>query len=184
MHKPMRITLATTCALLAVAACTDPTVAPKSTVSSANIFNEEGSYQAFLARVYSGLAVTGQTGPAGNADISGIDEGFSQYLRLLWQMEELPTDEAAIAWNDQGVQELNTQLWSSSNQFLNSMYYRIYFQVGMPTSSSARLPTRKSLRGASRQGLRPRYPATVRRHASCARSAIGTASTCSDQSRS
>ena len=131
MHKRIRITLATTCALLAVAACTDPTVAPKSTVSSANIFNEEGSYQAFLARVYSGLAVTGQTGPAGNADISGIDEGFSQYLRLLWQMEELPTDEAAIAWNDQGVQELNTQLWSSSNQFLNSMYYRIYFQVGM-----------------------------------------------------
>ena len=57
---------------------------------------------------------------AGLPDIQGIDEGFSQYIRLLWQMEELPTDETAIAWNDQGVQELNTQLWSSNNQFLVS----------------------------------------------------------------
>jgi hypothetical protein len=37
----------------------------------------------------------------------------------------------AIAWNDQGVQELNTQNWSSDNQFLGAMYYRIYFQVAL-----------------------------------------------------
>lgn len=121
--------LAAACFALAAAGCTDVTVQPKSTVTTANIFNEPGSYKAYLAKLYAGLAVTGQAGAAGNADIEGIDEGFSSYLRLYWQMEELPTDEAAIAWNDAGVQELNTQLWSSSNQFLDAMYGRVFFQV-------------------------------------------------------
>lgn len=119
-------------ALLTIApACTDVTTEPKSTVTSANIFNESTSYKAFLAKLYGGLAVSGQNGPAGSPDIAGIDEGFSQYLRLYWQMEELPTDEAVLAWNDAGSQELNTQLWSSSNQFLGAMYSRVYFQVSL-----------------------------------------------------
>ncbi|HEY0243619.1 MAG TPA: RagB/SusD family nutrient uptake outer membrane protein [Gemmatimonadaceae bacterium] len=127
--------------------CTDVTTAPKSTVTGANVFNDPSSYRAFLAKIYSGLAVTGQQGPAGKADIQGIDEGFSQYVRLLWQMQELPTDEAVIAWNDTGVQELNTQIWGTSNQFLQAMYYRIFFQVAMVNeflreSSDAKLAER------------------------------------------
>jgi hypothetical protein len=115
----------------AAIACTDLTVPPKSAISSATIFNDESSYRAYVARLYAGLAVTGQAGPAGQGDIGGIDEGFSHYLRLLWQMNELPTDEAAIAWDDAGVQPLNTQLWPSNNPFLTAMYYRVYFQVGL-----------------------------------------------------
>jgi hypothetical protein len=112
-----------------VAGCTELVVEPKSTVTAANIFNDAGSYRSFMAKIYAGLGTTGQQGPAGRPDISGIDEGFSEYLRLYWQMQELPTDEAAIAWNDDGVQQLNTQIWSSSNQFLVAMYYRVFFQV-------------------------------------------------------
>ncbi|MBI5601544.1 MAG: RagB/SusD family nutrient uptake outer membrane protein [Gemmatimonadetes bacterium] len=131
MKITIRSMLVAASALLVAAACTDPTVAPKSSVSSANIFSEETSYKSFLAKIYAGLAVSGQQGPAGNGDISGLDEGFSQYMRLWWQMEELPTDEAAVSWNDGPIQELNTQIWSASNSFLGSMYYRIYFQVSM-----------------------------------------------------
>lgn len=131
MRFTLRRTLLTVSVVTLVAACTDLTTEPKSTISSVNVFNEAGSYRAFVAKIYAGMAVSGQQGAAGSGDIQGIDEGFSQYLRLLWQMQELPTDEAAIAWNDAGVQELNTQLWSSSNQFLGSMYYRVYFQVAM-----------------------------------------------------
>ncbi len=112
-------------------ACTDITVPPKTTVTGPVIFNDPSAYRAFLARLYAGLAVTGQQGPAGRPDITSPDEGFSQYVRLYWQMQELPTDEAVIAWNDAGVQELNTQIWSSSNQFLVMMYYRVYFQTGL-----------------------------------------------------
>ncbi len=90
-----------------------------------------GSYQAFLAKIYAGLALSGQSGPAGQPDISGIDEGFSQYLRLYWETEELPTDEAVIAWNDIGLPEMNTQTWTASSAMVVAMYYRIYFQVGM-----------------------------------------------------
>src|SRR5690349_8248002 len=101
----------------AVACNNDLTVQPKSTITSANIFSDTGSYRAFLAKIYSGLVVTGQAGPDGNPDIGGIDEGFSQYVRGYWQLQELPTDEAIIAWGDIGLPELNTQTWSSSNPF-------------------------------------------------------------------
>lgn len=117
--------------LTATVGCTDTTVEPKSTITEANLFNDPGSYQAFLAKIYAGLAVSGQQGPAGQPDIQGIDEGFSQYLRLLWEAEELPTDEAVIAWNDIGLPEMNTQLWNADNSFVVAMYYRIYFQVAM-----------------------------------------------------
>jgi len=142
--------------LAAVAACTDVTTEPKSTVTSANIFNESGSYRAFLAKLYGGLAVTGQSGPAGNGDIGGIDEGFSHYVRLYWQMEELPTDEAVIAWNDAGVQELNTQLWSSSNQFLVAMYNRIFYQSSLANEFLRETTDAKlASRGVTINGLLP-----------------------------
>jgi len=115
--------------LLVAVACTDTTVEPKSTVTESIIFNDPASYRAFLARIYAGLAVSGQQGPAGQPDISGIDEGFSQYLRLYWETEELPTDEAVIAWNDIGLPEMNTQTWNSNSRMVVAMYYRIYFQV-------------------------------------------------------
>lgn len=116
---------------LMAAGCTDTTVEPKSTITEANVFNDANSYRSFIAKVYAGLAVSGQQGPAGRADIQGIDEGFSQYLRLYWEAQELPTDEAVIGWGDVGLPEMNTQLWASSNSFVVAMYYRVFFQVAM-----------------------------------------------------
>ncbi len=124
-------TLVAGAVMLAGAGCTDLLLEPKSTVTGANIFNDTASYRSFLAKLYAGLAVTGQQGPAGQEDILGIDEGFSHYLRLLWQMQELPTDEAVLAWNDDAIQQLNTHTWNADNQFLTGMYYRIFFQVSM-----------------------------------------------------
>jgi len=115
--------------LMVAAGCTDPTVAPKSTVTQANIFTDPGAYQQFLAKIYAGLIVTGQQGPAGNADIAGIDEGFGEYLRLYWYLQEMPTDEAVIGWNDPGLPDLNTGLWGADNSMINAMYYRVFFQV-------------------------------------------------------
>lgn len=114
---------------LAAAGCMDPTVAPKSSVTSANIFNDPNSYRAFLAKIYGGLIVTGQRGPDGNPDIGGIDEGFGEYLRLYWYLQEMPTDEAVIGWNDPGLPDLNTGTWSAANSMVNAMYYRVFYQV-------------------------------------------------------
>jgi hypothetical protein len=45
-----------------------------------------------MAKVYAGLSLTGNSGPDGSGDISGIDEGFSSYLRQYWSAQELSTD--------------------------------------------------------------------------------------------
>ena len=125
------LTIAGALMVMGVAGCTDTVVEPVSTITEANIFSDPGSYKAFLAKIYAGLAVTGQQGPAGQGDIQGIDEGFSQYLRLYWEAQELPTDEAVIGWGDPGLPELNTQIWAATNNFVVAMYFRIYFQVGL-----------------------------------------------------
>ncbi|MEQ1689763.1 MAG: RagB/SusD family nutrient uptake outer membrane protein [Gemmatimonas sp.] len=117
--------------LVGVGACTDVTLEPKSAISSTNVFNEPAAYKQFLAKLYGGLVLTGQSGPFGNSDLTTNDEGFSQYMRLYWQMQELPTEEAAIAWGDGALQELNTQTWGATNPFLTSMYYRVFFQASM-----------------------------------------------------
>jgi hypothetical protein len=46
-------------------------------------------------------------------------------------VQELPTDEAIIAWGDQGLPELNTATWGSANRFVAGMFSRVYFQIGM-----------------------------------------------------
>src|SRR5260370_3941274 len=115
--------------LIGTDGCKDPTVAPKSTVTGANYFNGPNSYVQFLAKVYGGLALSGQAGPTGQPDIAGIDEGFSQYLRLYWEHQELPSDEAVIGWNDIGLPEMNTQTWTSSSTIVVATYYRIFYQL-------------------------------------------------------
>jgi hypothetical protein len=125
------LTTAAAFLLLATGGCTDTTVEPESTITDANIFTDPNTYESFVAKIYAGLAVSGQQGPAGLRDIQGIDEGFSQYLRLYWQLQELPSDEAVIAWGDPGIPETNTQQWGASNSFVVAMYYRVFFQVMM-----------------------------------------------------
>jgi starch-binding outer membrane protein, SusD/RagB family len=130
-RRPRRALIAATLLILGAIGCTDTKELPTSTITDTNYFNDPGSYRAFLAKIYAGLAVSGQQGPSGNGDIQGIDEGFSQYLRLYWEAQELPTDEAVIAWGDIGLPEMNTQLWASNNTFVVSMYYRVAFQVSL-----------------------------------------------------
>jgi len=117
----------------AATGCTDPTVAPKSDVTGANIWNDQNSYAQYMAKLYAGLVVTSQVGPNDpgfqNGDIKQIDEGTSEFLRLNWYMQELPTDEAVIGWNDPGVPDLVRWQWNSTNTITQAMYYRVYFQA-------------------------------------------------------
>jgi starch-binding outer membrane protein, SusD/RagB family len=132
MNKRIGMTLvAATVLLVGAVGCTDITTEPRSTVTAANIFNDPASYRAFLAKLYGGLAVTGQEGPAGQPDISGIDEGFSQYIRGLWQLQTLPTDEAVIGWGDPDLPEMNSMEWTASNDFTTAFYARIFFQISL-----------------------------------------------------
>lgn len=96
---------------------------------SANVYSTPNGYTQVLAKLYAGLSVSGQQGPAGDPDISGIDEGFGQYTRGYWYHQELPTDEAVIGWNDQTIKDFHYQTWGSGDVFIAAMYYRIFFQI-------------------------------------------------------
>lgn len=99
--------------------------------TSATVFDNPDSYRAFLAKIYAGISVSGQQGPAGNPDLAGLDEGFSNYLRLYWYMQELTTDEAVIGWNDGTIKDLHYQNWTPGNEFIRTMYYRIMYQISL-----------------------------------------------------
>lgn len=103
----------------------------KDEVTSASVYENPDNYILVLAKLYAGLAVSGQTGGAGNPDITGIDEGFGQYLRGFWYMEELTTDEALISWNDQTIKDLHYQTWGASDAFITAFYYRVMYQVSL-----------------------------------------------------
>ncbi|MDI9864196.1 RagB/SusD family nutrient uptake outer membrane protein [Flectobacillus sp. DC10W] len=117
-------------ASLLVSSCTgDLDRTPFIEVTSATVYNDPAAYKQAAAKLYAGLALTGQEGPAGKPDLGGIDEGFSSYLRQYWQLQELPTDEAVIAWGDAGLPEMNTMQWSSNNPFVRGLYNRIFYQI-------------------------------------------------------
>lgn len=128
----LKTVLVAAATLFGAAACTDLVIEPESTVPANTVFQSEASYEQFLAKIYAGLAVTGQQGPAGDRDIQRItDEGFSNYLRLLWVANELPTDEAVLGWGDDGLEPMHFGTWGATNQWPGGMYSRIYFQIGM-----------------------------------------------------
>lgn len=99
-------------------------------ITSAVVFDNDSSYVKFIAKIYAGLSISGNQGPAGQADIIGLDEGSqASYLRVLWNLQELPTEEAACRWNDQTIHDFHAMNWTSSDVFIKGFYYRLYYQI-------------------------------------------------------
>ncbi len=99
-----------------------------------DVFSNATEAKGALAKVYASLALTGQQGPAGQPDISDIDEGFSQFSRMLFNLNELTTDHAVIAWGDPGLQDLHGMYWAAGNDFTDAMYYRLAQTVSFANS--------------------------------------------------
>jgi hypothetical protein len=124
------LALAVTTSSLGISSCVnDLDREPEFDPTSAIVYNDPANYEAILAKLYSGLAVSGQQGPSGAPDLRGFDEGTSPYLRMYWFTQQLPTDEAIIAWNDGDLPELNRLTWTPSNTFVRTMYNRLFYQV-------------------------------------------------------
>ncbi len=99
-----------------------------------DVFANATEAKGALAKLYASLALTGQQGPAGQPDIADIDEGFSQYTRMLFNLNELTTDHAVVGWGDPGLPDLHGQFWSSSNDFTEAMYARLAQVVSFSNS--------------------------------------------------
>jgi hypothetical protein len=102
---------------------------PNNELTSEQVFSTPLGYTQAMAKVYGAYANTGNTGPYGNADIQGVDEGTSDFFREFWNCEELPTDEAVITYGDPGVQDLHNMVWDENNAVSQGLYYRSLYQI-------------------------------------------------------
>lgn len=89
------------------------------------------SYDAnsLLAKQYATLGLTGQKGPAGSGDLS-MDEGESGFYRVVFNLEELPTDECIWAWQtDQDIPAITNIAWNSNSVRCNWAYQRLSYDI-------------------------------------------------------
>ncbi|SMG18007.1 Starch-binding associating with outer membrane [Marivirga sericea] len=113
-----------------IISCTDLDLRPEFGETANIAFQDVKNLERYMAKIYAAYSLTGQQGPAGDADLALVnDEGFTSYIRAYWKAQELTTDEAVIAWQDAGIQDLNTHTWSSDNQFVNVLYYRLFLII-------------------------------------------------------
>lgn len=129
--KILTAALGLTLAFSAVSCVKDLEQEPITDTTAVVLYKDFNNYNNLLAKLYGGLAVGGQEGGDGNSDISGIDGGFSSYMRQLYTMQVITTDEAKIAWQDGTLPQMNTMTWSPSNEFIAAIYYRIYGEIAL-----------------------------------------------------
>lgn len=88
-------------------------------------FNQD----ALFTKIYSTLALTGQQGAAGSPDIEGADEGASGFYRVMWELNQFPSDEGWWIWNDPGVGEARTMEWNGDNALVKMLYDRFIIVI-------------------------------------------------------
>jgi starch-binding outer membrane protein, SusD/RagB family len=130
---------------------------PTNGTNSGNLFTSVANYKQVLAKVYGSFATTGSNG-AGSGDIQCIDAGTSDFLRLYWKAQELPTDEAVVQWGDVGIQDFHNMNWTPNNPFLTGLYYRSLYQITLANdfirqSADEKLAARK-ITGASADSIK------------------------------
>ena len=106
-----------------------------------DVLNSQDAFKALLAKCYQGLCCSSSFGPDGGPDIDGVDGGYGQYMRAVVNMQEVSTDVVACCWNDGNLFDIHNMCWNSSNEFVLSMYYRIFYQVGLCNEPSPSVTT-------------------------------------------
>jgi starch-binding outer membrane protein, SusD/RagB family len=104
---------------------------PANTNTAALQYATAAGYKQVLAKVYGSYALISSQGTGvSDISVSGIsDVGETDFLRLLFNMQELTTDNAICAWNDPYLQPLHNLDIVSSNVYVAAMYDRSFFQI-------------------------------------------------------
>ncbi|HWB24111.1 MAG TPA: RagB/SusD family nutrient uptake outer membrane protein [Chitinophagaceae bacterium] len=104
---------------------------PQNDLTSQQVYSTAAGYKSVLAKLYGTLSITGNQGPAGAPDIAGgLDEGSQvAFIRMFFNCEELPTDEAVVAWNDQTIHDFHNLSWTKDDPFLKGIYARCIYDV-------------------------------------------------------
>lgn len=104
---------------------------PTNDLTPDKVYATAGGYKSVLAKIYGGLASGGNQGPAGQPDISGgLDEGSQiAFIRPFFNLQELPTDEAVVAWNDQTIHDYHNLSFTPADPFLKGVYARPMYNI-------------------------------------------------------
>ena len=58
---------------------------PKNDITASQVYSTPAGYKQAFVKVYAAFGLTGNQGPAGNGDIQGIDEGFSDFCAYIFR---------------------------------------------------------------------------------------------------
>jgi starch-binding outer membrane protein, SusD/RagB family len=106
-------------------------LAPDASLTSEKVYSTAAGYKSVLAKLYGTLTLTGNEGSAGSPDIGGgLDEGSQvPFIRGFFNCQELPTDEAVCAWNDQTIKDFHGLAFTTSDPFVKGIYARCIYDV-------------------------------------------------------
>ena len=107
-------------------------VAAGSVGAQSNATNPQSNYlDSLYSIVFDRLVQTGSRMPDGNEDIRGIDEVSTSFYRATWYLNEFPADGGWWIWNDAGIPELQSCIWTSENRFAQSVYLRLLYNLNL-----------------------------------------------------
>ncbi len=160
-HISFKLTLIVS-ALMLLNACTKKLdLVPTNDLTNDKVFATPQGYKQALAKVYGVMLATGSQG-AGSGDLPTAiisDAGNSDFLRNLWYLQCLSTDEAGWTQHNNtdpiGIHQMN---WTSVNFSVKCSYYRSFFAITLANnfiteSSEDNLSTR-GITGADADNIR------------------------------
>ena len=88
-------------------------------------YSSDGLFNKCYANFAMAGVGNGDSGDAGS-DVKGYkDEGMTNLYRLMWNANELTTDEAICGWGDNGLDQLVVNNYDNSNQMMKAYFSRL-----------------------------------------------------------
>lgn len=85
--------------------------------------SDNSPYKYFLGLLYARLAAI-EVNNGGGRFIPNNEPDYD-FIRSLFMLQQVPTDETVVAWGDMGVQPLNQNNFTTNNPFIKCMYMRL-----------------------------------------------------------
>lgn len=103
---------------------------PRIEETSETVYSTPEGIRQVLAKLYASLAIAGQEKGDANTDLGG--QTYRGYMRIYFNLQELPTDEAIYTWGGgDALNNVQFMSWNSSDEWTGAMYYRIYYTVAL-----------------------------------------------------
>lgn len=117
-------------ALVAFACTDDLDQKPVIGTTSEQIYSSVEGYQSVLAKIYGSYSLIGAERGGGSSDISS-NQG-QDMLRTLFNLQELPTDDAAYKYmSGDNLTDISYISWDENDVWVSDAYYRLYYIIAL-----------------------------------------------------